>query len=348
MGVLTNEFLLTLEDNMRVVTENTYMSLLEKQWWRRIARELSSQSRKEKFNWLIETGFMGYMTEGDVQFHDLAIQSQEFEAQFIGGSGLKMLRSQLEDLDGNGVEVATAWSRTMGALAAYFPQQEVAKAILANPLTYDGLAMFHQNTGGTTGHPLNPKDTAKGRFANLFTSTADLPNNPGACPIQEGITLDVAQANLNKALSYIRSIKQPNGVNPRNIQAKFLFVPTALNARARLVTGAKMVAQDAASGGGSADVSMYIDTFGLEVIEVPELGAAYPGGSDTTYYIGCELLGLAQGAFTYVNREPVTISYHGPQTDAQLASRRDYEWFVQGRSVVGPGHPFLLFKVLAT
>jgi hypothetical protein len=86
-----------------------------------------------------------------------------------------------------------------------------------------------------------------------------------------------------------------------------------------------------------------VDDFALEVVVCDELGAVY-GGSDTNYYIGCELPGMAQGAITYVNREPFSISFHGPMTSAELARKRTFEWFPQGRSVVGPGHPFLLFK----
>jgi len=346
MSVINTAFLFDLESNMRVLTENTYSSLVSNQWWRNVAVEMSSQSKKERLIWLLETGFLEYGVEGQAQFLDMATVTQEFENKFISGSGLKMLRSQLEDLDGNGVQIATAWSRTMGALAANFPQQELARAIIANPTAYDGVAFFHaSNAGGTTGHPIDPTTAGVNCFANLFTGASNA-NNPGALPIS-GVSLDVAQDNLGKALAYIRNVKQPNGINPRKLKPTKLFVPQALAIPAQLATGAKVVARASTGGAGSADVSALIDNFGLEVIVCEELGASY-GGSDTVYYIGCEAPGMSQGAFTYVNREPFSITYHGPQSDAQLASRREFEWLPQGRSVVGPGHPFLLYKVAAT
>jgi hypothetical protein len=85
----------------------------------------------------------------------------------------------------------------------------------------------------------------------------------------------------------------------------------------------------------------------LDVVKCPELAASL-GGSDTDYYIGCKDVGGQLGAFLFINREPFNISYHGPMTDAQLASKREFEWLPHGRSVVGPGHPYLLFKVSAT
>lgn len=345
MTILNAAFLFDLESNMQIIAENSYLSLVKDQWWRLLAKELPSKSKKERIIWLLETGFLEYGVEGQAQFADLATVMQEFENKYVGGTGLKMLKSQLEDLDSGGIAAASAWARTMGALAANFPQQELAAAILANPTAYDGIAFFHANAGGTTGHPINPTDTSLGRFANLFTGAASAAN-PGACPIG-GVTIDVAQANLNKALSYINSIPQPNGRNPRKLKATKLFVPPALEYSAILATQSKMIAMAAASGGGGADVTMAISALGLDTVKVPEFATSL-GGSDTSYYIGCEDVGGQLGAFCYVNREPFSISYHGPMTDAQLASKREYEWLPNGRSVVGPGHPYLLFKVNAT
>ena len=345
MALLTSAFLFDLESNMRVVSENTYMSLTKDQWWRLAARELTgSQTKRERILWLLETGFLEYGTEGQAQFMDLATVTTEYEHQYVTGSGLKMLRSQLEDTDANGVAIATKWARTMGALAANFPQQEVARTILANPVTYDGVTYFHANAGGNTGHPIDPTNPGGRRFANHFTGGASA-NNPGAVPL--GVNVENAQANVNKALTYIAGIPQPNGRNPRKLRPTRLFVPPALHYQALLATQSKMIAMAASTGGGSADVSLVVSAFDLEVVKVPEFAASL-GGSDTDYYLACEDVGGEIGAFVYANREPFNITYHGPLTDAQLASKREYEWIPQGRSVVGAGHPYLMFKCSAT
>jgi len=346
MALLTSAFLFDLESNMRVISENTYLTLTKDQWWRQASRELTgSVTKRERILWLLETGFLEYGTEGQTQFMDMATVTTEYEHQYVSGSGLKMLKSQLEDTDANGVAIATKWARTMGALAANFPQQELARVILANPVTYDGIAYFHSNVGGNTGHPIDPTNPTGQRFANLFTGTASA-FNPGPLPLG-GVTIDVAQGNINKALSYIAGIPQPNGRNPRKLRPTRLFVPPALHYPALLATQSKMIAMSAASGGGGADVSLVVSAFDLEVIKVPEF-AATMGGSDTAYFIGCEDVGGELGAFVYSNREPFNISYHGPLTDAQLASKREYEWIPHGRSVVGPGHPYLMFRCNAT
>lgn len=346
MALLTSAFLFDLESNMRVISENTYLSLIKDQWWRLAARELTgSQSKKERILWLLETGFLEYGVEGQAQFMDLATVMTEYEHQYVTGSGLKMLRSQLEDTDANGVAIATKWSRTMGALAANFPQQELARVMLGNPLAYDGVNYFSQNLGGNTGHPIDPTNPTGARFANLFSGVASA-FNPGALPIG-GVTVEVAQANINKALAYIGSIPQPNGKTPRKLRPTRLFVPPALHYAAILATQSKMIAMASSSGGGSADVSLVVSAFDIEVIKVPEFAASL-GGSDTAYYIGCEDVGGELGAFVYSNREPFNITYHGPLTDAQLASKREYEWIPHGRSTVGPGHPYLMYRCNAT
>lgn len=342
-NVLDSAFLFDLESNMRTIFVNTYNSLNAKTWWRRLARQMTSGSRKERLNWLIETGYLQYGVEGQAIFEDMATKSTEFEHQFMNGSGLKLQKSQLEDLDGNGIDVAGGWSRTMGALSVYFPQQELAKAIIANPTAYDGLAFFNAS------HLLHPGKASVGTYSNVFTGGAS-GGYPGACPIDaaNASTVDVAVANLYKAIAYIRSILQPNGVNPRNLVPITLFVPPALKARAWQVTGAKFIAMAAASGGGGADVSGIMTDMNLEVVEVPEFAATMPNGSDTTYYIGCEELTGELGSWIYSSREPFNISMHGPMTDAQLASKRVYEWLPNGRSVIAPGHPYLMFKGLGT
>ena len=85
-----------------------------------------------------------------------------------------------------------------------------------------------------------------------------------------------------------------------------------------------------------------------EPVECPELGANF-GGSDTTYYLACEEIGRSQlGAFLYVEREPFNIQTHDGMSDAELARKREFQWTLEGRNVVAPGHPYLLFRCDAT
>lgn len=343
MGQLTPSFLYDLETNMRVITSREYERLTSRLWWNQVAKTMPSQARKERISWLLDSAQIYRTTSGGGQmiFDDILMQTVEYENQ-NAAAGLELKKEQLEDLDGNGVELATHWSRQIGAYSAYWPQKVVAQAILANPTGYDNVAFFANN------HPVNPFNTGAGTYANLFTG-ASSGIYPGAIPIDTSVTVDVAVQNLAKAIAYVASLKMPNGVDPRFLRVASIIVPPALVARAQQITNAKFLAQAAASGGGSGDVEAVIRNFGLgQPIEAPELGSAF-GGSDTTYYLAMETITSNElGAFAYINREPFAVNYIGPMTDAEFARQRKFQWTTEGRNTVAPGHPFLLFRCQAT
>jgi len=344
MAAITPAFLFDLESNMRLITSRQYERLNKALWWPKMAKRMPSGAKKERVTWLLDTAKIERTISGggQVSFEDIVSSTTEFE-NLNAAAGLELKKEQLEDLDGNGVQLATHWARQIGAYAAYWPQKMVAAALLANGTTYDTKAFF------ATDHPVNPYDTASPTFRNKFTSTAS-GIYPGALPIDASVTVEVAIQNLAKAIAYIASIKMPNGVDPRMLKVGQIFHPPALTARVQQMTSAKFIAQTVGSAGGSGDVESMIRNMGLgEPVECPELGSAFTSGSDTTWYIGCEDLTSDElGAFVYLEREPFSVVYHGPQTDAELAKSRKFQWVTEGRNVVGPGHPFLLFRCEAT
>lgn len=342
---ITPQFLFDLESRMRLVSAESYSSLNARTWWRAVAKEMPSQSARERLSWLLDTAKIEYVAEGNVEFEELVTLSTEFEAR-NAAKGLKLTRNSFEDLDGNGVKLAANWSRAIGQHAAYWPQKQVAAAILANGTGYDALAYFHAS------HPVNPFDSGAGTYANLHKTSGGAAG-AGACPIDKSVTLEAAFENLATLFTYIASIPQPNGDDPRMLRAVQLICPTALMPRASQLTAASLIAMDSkGGGGGSADgVKAFMSAMGMKApIEAPELGAAF-GGSDTGFYVACEEIGSDElGALTYVNREPFAVTYYsgssgGNGLDAILSRSRELEWHVQGRNVVGYGHPFLLHKV---
>lgn len=339
MPTITPQFLYDLESNMRTITSQEYNRLNSQVWWNRIAKTTPSMALKERITWLLDTARIQRTGHGgNLEFEDVVAQTTEVE-NLNAAAGLKVKKEKFEDVDGNGIDYAAHWSRGIGAYAAYWPQKMVAQAILANPLTYDNKAFF------ATDHPVNPFRTAAGTFTNTFTAGS----GPGALPIDDSVTVDVAVKNVAKAIAYIASIKMPNGEDPRFLRVASLFVPPAMTARAQQITNAKFIAQAAATAGGSGDVEAMIRNFGLgQPVEVPEFGSGFTGGSDTTWYLGMDdILTNELGAFSYVNREPFSVLYYGPQNDAQLARIREYQWTTEGRNSILPGHPYLLFKCLA-
>jgi phage major head subunit gpT-like protein len=335
---ITPSFLFDLESNMRVISSREFQRLTSNLWWNRVAKRMTSGAKKERISWLLDSARIVRTIAGggQVPFEDIVALTTEYE-NLNAAAGLKLKKEQLEDHDGNGIDLAAHWSRQMGAYAAYWPQKMVAEAIRSNPVCYDGQTFFHASA-----HPVNPFLSGGPTFGNRFTGAAS-GIYPGALPIGGATTL------VQKAIAYIASIKMPNGEDPRHLRVVGIMVPPALTARAQQITNAKYIAQAAASGGGSGDIEAIVRNWGLgQPIEAPELGSAFGGSDDSWYLLAQEITSDELGAFVYVDREPFSIVYHGPMTDAELARKREFQWTTEGRNVVGPGHPYLLFKADAT
>lgn len=355
-SIINPTFVMDLKTQVQDIANEDYQRLKKDVWWDKIATTLTSQTKKERLMWLLSTGLLEEVAHdgGEIAYDVMLRASTEYENKFVR-KGIKVKYEEFEDLDGGAIALAggrsagragfdaiSKWTRDIAAHAAYWPQQKLAEAIIANPTTYDGLAFFHGS------HLVNPLDSSFGTFANDFTGSAS-GSYPGALPIDSSVTIEVALANLAKAVAYVRgAIKMPNGVLPRKLRVSGIMVPPELAVRATQLTSAKFIAQSAASGAVSGDIESVVSYLNLGVpIVADELGAAM-GGSATTYYLIVEELASRQmGAFVYVNREPVKITYVGPETDAELARARELQWIAQGRNVIGPGHPFQLFRCKA-
>lgn len=339
------EWLHDLEQNMKSITVDAYKSLLDKMWWNKVAIEKESMAKKELLAWLISTATIKTMESGQADFEDILSAYTEIENSFAS-AGLRLKKEQLEDVfngvpGGEGLQMAARWSADVGRYAAYWPQKLVAAAILngasAGHTTYDGLTFFN------TAHYVNGLDTADGTFSNILN-----PTTVGhATRIDSAVTVDAAVDNLSAVRAYIASIAMPNGVDPRNLKIRSILHPPALRSRVVQMTGASLIAQAAASGGGGADITPIIADWQLDKpLEAPELAATY-GGSDTTYYVVAgSVVGEDElGALVYQLREQFSVLYHGLEASAELARKRELQWLSQGRNAVGYGHPYLLFQV---
>jgi phage major head subunit gpT-like protein len=344
---ITPSFLFDLESNMRVIQEDAYAKLSANLWWSKFTRVMPSKSKRELVHWLISSAMIEDMGTrgGNMTFDEMVSTYTEFTHRF-SGKGLKVNKSEFDDLDGSGIEQATTWSRDQGRYMAYWPQKQVSKLILAGEVgkTYDGLAFFH------AAHPNHPLDASKGSFANLFTGAAS-GVYPGALKIDISVTATVAAENLGKAIAYIRGVvKQPNGEDPRYVKPSTLVVPPALSDRAQLLTTAKYLAIAAgASGAATADVEGVVRSWQLTPpVVAEELGASFTSGSDTDWYIATdELDGTQLGSFVYVEREPYKITYYGNVDQVALDRAYELEWHNQGRNGTGYGHPYGFFKCKA-
>ncbi|MBA3841104.1 MAG: hypothetical protein H0X39_00515 [Actinobacteria bacterium] len=345
MGALTPTILMDLESRMEVLTENEYTRLTSNLWWQIITRTRTTTSRRDVLTWLLTTASIKSEGKGgNIAFDDLVAIYTELEV-LAAGAGLRLRRFQLEDTDGNGIDLAAEWSAQIGAFMAYWPQQQVANFLMTAQNTgvftgYDQLPFFANN------HPVNPYDTGRGVFANLMTGAANsaFAGYPGALPIDDTVTADVALSNLSRLYSYIASIKMPNGVTPRFLRPKAIICSPRVFPRVTQIMGAKFLAQAAGSSAASADVEGFVKSMGYSMpVQADELAGFE---NDTTYFVACETIGTSRlGAVLYTQREPFHINYYGPQQQADLDRRDELEWHCKGRNAVSPGHPYLLFKV---
>ena len=249
-SIVTPSFVYDLESRMRHITETEYLELASKLWWNQCTKVMTTGGRREIVTWVLNTAQIESEDDGgNISFDDMMIMETEFSPS-VAGKGLRLRRQQFDDLDGNGVNLAAEWSAQIGAQQAYWPQKQVVTMLkngaAADALAYDGLPFF------SASHKVNPKDAAKGTFANLFTGVR----------IDTGVTADVALTNLQTVFGKIAAIKAPNGNDPRFLRPKAILANPLLYPRAVQLTSAKFIAQAAATGGGGADVEALITALG--------------------------------------------------------------------------------------
>lgn len=347
-SVLTPQFVVDLTTNITHIVETEYANIAANLWWSKVAKLRTSKSAKEDINWLMSSASLDkYGSAPKVTYDDLTFLRTTYEPEYAG-KGLKLKRADFEDLDGRGIESATAWAAQQGQLMAYHPQRLIGELLRGGTAAtcYDGQYYF------STAHPYHLYDSAKGTYANIFTSTAS-GSYPGACPIHAGVPLETAFLNLSKAIAYVEEITMPDGITPRNLQPVGLLLPPKMHVRGIQLSSSKVMPLSAVSGAGSADMAAVIDSWNLaSPIKAPELRSqtGYTSGDTTAYLICKEANSTALGGLVYVEREPFQIvSYTGLNgQNVELGRTQELEWLVNGRNVGGYGHPFAIFALPPT
>jgi hypothetical protein len=365
MGALVPSFLFDFESEMQRITEFEFarMSASDILWWRKLCKVRPSGKKREIIAFLLSNAQIydqGY-TGGNVVSDEMAAVYQEYDLRNAGAM-LELSKNQVTDNDGDGFDFAGEWSANMGALGAYWPQFLSTQFLLSgatltgNPvvtsnLAYDGVAFF--NASPSAGHPYNPKQTAFGFYANWFTGAPSLPY-PGAVPIDESVPLETALKNIQLVISYVKTIKMPNGTTPRFLRPMGILCAPRLETRVRMLTKGSFLPFSAASGGGAADTEDKTAIFGLETIVADEFAGATTGdgkSADLIWYLICETIQSSNlGGIAFVDREPFRVKYYtgdgggGTGVDAVLDRQRTLEWHIDGRNVIGPGHPYSIFR----
>lgn len=376
------------ERRMRAITETEYVRRLksENTWWNKVARTVPIEGRTERITWLLETATIepvGPSGSGVMAFENLVSQTVEYPT-FRHAKGIKIQRDQFEDLDGTGLNEVAAWSAQVGNEIAYYPQRLMSQLLLNGANTdgsaaaYDTFPFFSDNTsntvGGVTvkGHPFNPYRPQLGGYQNWLHGGSS-GAYPGALPIDDSVTVDVALQNLGKAIAHVATNKMPNGIDPRFLTPAFIVGPPRMAPRLRQLTDAKFIAQAASSGGGSGDVMALIQGWGLGTpVIAQELNSAYSytaqmpfmgsggnvkfasetvTGSDTTWYLICQENNTTQlGGLLHLTRKPFKVNYYtgdsgGTGMQADLDRANEFEYHVQGRMSCAYGHPYTVYRI---
>ena len=364
MAALTPSFVFDFESEMQRITEYEFarLSASDILWWRKLCKVRPSGKKREIIAFLLSNAqiYDAGTSGGNIVSDGMAAVFQEYDVRNAAAM-LELSKNQLTDNDGNGFDFAGEWSANMGAFAAYWPQFLASQFLLSGATLLAGQSVVASNVGydksaffnaSTSGHPYSPAQPNLGGFANWFKG-ASSGAYPGALPIDETQPLETAIKNLQLAIAYIRTIKMPNGVTPRFLKPQCLLVAPRLETRARMLTQSAFVPFSAASGGGGADVQGKTVVSGLDVLVADEFAGATTGdgvSADLTWYLLCEQIQSSQlGGVVYVDREPFRIKYFtgdggGTGVDAVLDRTRMLEWHIDGRNVIGPGHPYAIFR----
>lgn len=336
---ITPSWIATFETNTRTLIQDAWARRNKKLVWDLFMDVHSSGTGRELFFWLLETARIRPEGQGgNKRFDDIAATFLEIVNE-DSGSALTLTKNEIQDnmmrapRGMPALDYAANWARQMGGNAAYWPQQKLFELINAGTGTsisaaYDGQPFF------STAHPINPEDALSGTYANHFTGAIS-GTYPGACPIDStnAPTLEAAHVNFARAVAYIESLTQPNGL-PRGLEVKYLVAGAGLRKRANEVLSVKYF------GTGAGSTENVIATYGIEPVIVPEIPLSYMG-----YYLFCEMLPGEGGPFIFQEREPYVLSSYQPATQLELQMKKEFTWSFDGRNAAAYGHPYLCFKV---
>lgn len=338
---VTPQWVGTFEKNVQTLFLDSWNRVLANLVWDRFMMERPSTTLVELYTWLLETAQIHPygVGGGQMAFDSISAVYREITNE-DSGSALELTKNEIEDnmLDpknhpglqqaGPALDYAGQWAKQMGGASAYYPQQRMFELIADGEVgsiskAYDGQPYF-----GT--HVVNPYDSAAGSFKNLLTGAAS-GTYPGACPIDDSVSLAVAIRNLAKAIAYIRTLTSPNG-KKRMLRVKYASAGPDLQLRLAEILKAKFYGAD---GSTENMVSFY----GIEPVICDELAA--PG----EWYLDCELINGEGGAIIWQNRSPYVMNSYTPLNTWELQRLKKFTWSFDGRNAVAWGHPWLKFKM---
>lgn len=310
MSFISQKFLRGVNDRTQLLAEKSFTKINENLVWPKFAKKVDlSGSAENKIYVPVEDEHIdsdvdeGFLAESTSFTFDIDLTVK------FASRAKTIKRSQYTD-GPLGAAIMASFGEQMGALFARYPEDLILNAIKANGVTkYDGLSIFHAS------HLVHPKKASNGTFSNSITGNK----------IDGSVTIDAALVNLSASVNAMWSIPTASGEHARRMMPKYLVVPPALRNRAIQLTSADFI-----GASGSSDVRTVVASNGLQVLVVPELGAAF-GGSDTVYYLLCELSGDVGAPFFIGEKEQFQLVFWTPADDSAADAAQDFTTRVRGR-----------------
>jgi phage major head subunit gpT-like protein len=278
-------------------------------WWSKLATQVPSSAKSNTYGWIAQViklrKWLGPRVSVNLSEHVSTIINSPFEGT------VEVLRDDIED-DNLGLYSALIVPELAQATKKH-PDQLLAAMLAANPLCFDGIALF------SASHPTYA--TAGAVYSNSFALT---------------LNADNFNTVWSAMVSYTGEDGQPLLVNPMT-----LFVPPQLKLVANQImnstTAAVPIKNVAASenvGGASIDNMM---KGWAEVVVLPELA-----GSPKTWYLADTSKAIKPSIYQ-VRRAPEFVSRFDP-TDPKVFDQRVFTFGVDYRGEVGPTLPFLIAR----
>lgn len=333
--LITPQWVGTFQTGVQTLLSRHSESTTKNLNWDKLCSVKSSTTLVELYFFLIETMRLDKEGRGGQQrYEDIAATAIEIVNE-NSGSALQLTRNEIEDnqmREPRGMPVLDftgAWTKGVANLAMRWPQDQLF-ALLAQGNTakaYDNLSFWN------TAHLINPKRAATGTYANVFTGAA-AGIYPGALPIDESVSLDVAISNFSKALAYVEALTGPDG-KPRNAVVKYAAVGTSLKTRINQILDTKLQS--------NTTIENVVSRYGIEPIVFPEISL-----TDKSCKLICEFDDTEGGPLIFQNREDYALTMYDVDAFPELARRDSFEWRFRGRNAMAFGHPHKMFEMRAT
>lgn len=323
--VISPEYIMNFETDMRFVMTNSWSRTLKKLWWQRLMLLETTGSATQFIEWMLETARIQPLgPKGASMPNDpLVAVSQELTHNHFG-NGLELFRSDIED---SKVARAPKWANDTGSAQAYWPQRLLAQLMQngTTNLAFDGLPFF------SNAHPVNPYDAAGATLANFGLYS----NNHIGCPFNVD--------SLMRVTAYIESIRHPGGA-PMGALPTILVFPSNFRFRANQILNAESYTDVLNTAQAAAATNIVKTAYDFE----PPIIASELNNEPTVWYVGVPADQDAfDGAFGYLERQPFEVNSYAPMDEARLADVNVFQWKNKGRNGGFYGLPYRFHRCVA-